>query len=324
LKGRVAVTSFASNVARLETIARAAKAHGRQVALVGRAMHKITDAARETGYLKGFPSIIDETEAAQLPPGRVLYLCTGSQGEPRAALARIAENNHPNVSLGKGDAVIFSSRVIPGNDLAIHELHNKLAALGVELLTSEDHFVHVSGHPCRDELAQMYRWTRPQIAVPVHGELRHQSEHARLARSLQVPQAIVPENGQLIRLAPGRASVIDEVPSGRVHMDGRVMIDEGAGLSRNRRALAYAGMIAITLVLDGKGRIATEPSVIIEGIPEPVHAAIRGALDEPIKRHNPKRSDVSDLKGSVRRAARRAAESAWGKKPVTRVEVVEI
>jgi len=254
----------------------------------------------------------------------VLYLCTGSQGEPRAALARIADNNHPNVSLGKGDAVIFSSRVIPGNDLAIHELHNKLAALGVELLTSEDHFVHVSGHPCRDELAQMYRWTRPQIAVPVHGELRHQSEHARLARSLQVPQAIVPENGQLIRLAPGRASVIDEVPSGRVHMDGRVMIEEGAGLSRHRRALAFAGMIAITLVLDGKGRIATEPSIIIEGIPEPVHAAIRGALDEPIKRHNPKRSDARDLKESVRRAARRAAENAWGKKPVTRVEVVEI
>jgi len=324
LKGRVAVTSFASNVARLETIARAAKAHGRQVALVGRAMHKITDAARETGYLKGFPPVIDEVEAAQLPPGRVLYLCTGSQGEPRAALARIADNNHPNVSLGKGDAVIFSSRVIPGNDLAIHELHNKLAALGVELLTSEDHFVHVSGHPCRDELAQMYRWTRPQIAVPVHGELRHQSEHARLARSLQVPQAIVPENGQLIRLAPGRASMIDEVPSGRVHMDGRVMIEEGAGLSRHRRALAFAGMIAITLVLDGKGRIATEPSIIIEGIPEPVHAAIRGALDEPIKRHNPKRSDARDLKESVRRAARRAAENAWGKKPVTRVEVVEI
>jgi ribonuclease J len=324
LKGRVAVTSFASNVARLETIARAAKVHGRQVALVGRAMHKITDAARETGYLKGFPSVIDEVEAAQLPPSRVLYLCTGSQGEPRAALARIAENNHPNVSLGKGDAVIFSSRVIPGNDLAIHELHNKLAALGVELLTSEDHFVHVSGHPCRDELAQMYRWTRPQIAVPVHGELRHQSEHARLARSLQVPQAIVPENGQLIRLAPGRASVIDEVPSGRVHMDGRVLIEEGAGLSRHRRALAFAGMIAITLVLDGKGRVVAEPSIIIEGIPEPVHGAIRAALDEPIKRHNPKRSDASDLKESVRRAARRAAEHAWGKKPVTRVEVVEI
>jgi len=323
LKGRVAVTSFASNVARLDTIARAAKAHGRQVALVGRAMHKITDAARQTGYLKGFPSIIDEAEAAQLPPNRVLYLCTGSQGEPRAALARIAEGNHPNVSLGKGDAVIFSSRVIPGNDIAIHELHNKLSLLGVEVLSSDDHFVHVSGHPCRDELAEMYRWTRPQIAIPVHGEPRHQAEHARLARSLQVPQAIVPENGQLIRLAPGRAGVIDEVPSGRVYMDGRILIGEGAGLSRHRRALAFAGMIAITIVLDSKGRPAADPAIIIEGIPEPVHDAIRNALDEPLKRHNPKRDlDGHDLKESVRRAARRAAENAWGKKPVTRVEVV--
>jgi ribonuclease J len=324
LRGRVAVTAFASNVARLETVAKAAKANGREIALVGRAMHKITDAARETGYLKGFPAVIDEEEAAQLPSGRVLYLCTGSQGEPRAALARIADNNHPHVSLGKGDAVIFSSRVIPGNDLAIHELHNKLSLLGVEVLSADDHFVHVSGHPCRDELAEMYRWTRPQIAVPVHGEPRHLSEHARLARSLQVPQAIVPENGQLIRLAPGRAGVIDEVPSGRVHMDGRVLIDEGAGLARHRRSLAFAGMIAITLVLDSRGRLAADPAIIIEGIPEPVHAAIRGAMDAPLKRHNPKRDDERDLKEAVRRAARRAAEDAWGKKPVTRVEIVQL
>jgi ribonuclease J len=324
LKGRVAVTSFASNVARLESIAKAAKVHGRQVALVGRAMHKITDAARETGYLKSFPSLIGEEEAAQLPANRVLYLCTGSQGEARAALARIADNNHPNVSLGKGDAVIFSSRVIPGNELAIFELHNKLATLGVELLTSEDHFVHVSGHPCRDELAEMYRWTRPQIAIPVHGEPRHQTEHARLARSLQIPQAIVPTNGQLIRLAPGRASVVDDVPSGRIHMDGRVMIEEGVGLARKRRALGLAGVIAITLVMDGKGRLAADPAIILEGIPEPVHGAIAAALSDPIKRYNPKRSDLSELKESVRRAARRAAEDAWGKKPITRVEVVEV
>jgi ribonuclease J len=324
LKGRVAVTSFASNVARLDSVAKAAKAHGREVALVGRAMHKITDAARETGYLKSFPALINEEDAAQLPPNRVLYLCTGSQGEPRAALARIADNNHPTVSLGKGDAVIFSSRVIPGNELTIFELHNKLAALGVEVLTSEDHFVHVSGHPCRDELSEMYRWTRPQIAVPVHGEPRHQTEHARLARSLQVPQAIVPQNGQLIRLAPGRAQVIDEVPSGRIHMDGRVMIEEGAGLAARRRALGFAGVIAITIVLDRKGRVATDPVIIIEGIPEPVHGAIRGALEEPLKRHDPRRSQASDLAESIRRAARRAAENAWGKKPTTRVEVVEI
>jgi ribonuclease J len=150
------------------------------------------------------------------------------------------------------------------------------------------------------------------------------SEHARLARSLQVPQALVPENGQLIRLAPGRAGVIDEVPSGRVHMDGRILIEEGAGLARHRRSLAFAGMIAITLVLDGRGRLAADPAVVIEGIPEPVHAAIRGALDAPLKRHNPKRDDERDLKEAVRRAARRAAEDAWGKKPVTRVEIVQL
>jgi ribonuclease J len=325
LKKRVAVTSFASNVARLDTVAKAARQNGRQVALVGRAMHKITEAARKAGYLRDFPALLSEEAAAELPPNRVLYLCTGSQGEPRAALARIAENNHPFVSLSKGDAVIFSSRVIPGNDIAIHELHNKLSLLGVEVLSADDHFVHVSGHPCRDELAEMYRWTRPQIAIPVHGEARHLAEHARLARSLQVPQAIVPANGQLIRLAPGRAGVIDEVPSGRIHLDGRVLMEEGAGLSRHRRALAFAGMIAITVAIDGKGRVAGSPSVIIEGIPEPVHAAIRDSLDEPIRRHNPKRDDDGrDLKESLRRAARRAADNAWGKKPVTKVEIIQL
>ncbi|MBL6939213.1 MAG: ribonuclease J [Alphaproteobacteria bacterium] len=325
LKGRVAVTAFASNVARLETVARAARQNNRRVALVGRAMHKITEAARKAGYLRDFPPLLSEEEAAELPSGRVLYLVTGSQGEPRAALARIADNNHPTVSLTKGDAVIFSSRVIPGNDLAIHELHNKLSLLGVEVLSADDHFVHVSGHPCRDELAEMYRWTRPQIAIPVHGEPRHMAEHARLARSLQVPQAIVPQNGQLIRLAPGRASVIDEVPSGRVHLDGRVMIEEGAGLGRHRRSLAFAGMIAITVVLDAKGRAAADPSIIIEGIPGPIHDAVRDALEEPLKRHNPKRDgDGHELKESLRRAARRAADAAWGKKPVTKVEIIQL
>ena len=319
LKGRVAVTAFASNVARLDTVAKAAREHGRQIALVGRSMHKMVSAARETGYLIDFPPTIDENEAAQLPPRRVLYLCTGSQGEARAALSRIAAGNHPAVSLGQGDAVIFSSRIIPGNELGIFELHNKLAALGVEVLTEQDHFVHVSGHPCRDELAEMYRWTRPQIAVPVHGELRHMSEHARLARSLQVPQAVVIENGLMLRLAPGRAEIVDEVPSGRIHLDGRVLVEEGAGYARARRALGNAGIIAITLVVDGKGRVAAEPSVIIDGIPEPVHAAIRAAAAGAAKRH--KKGDEEALKESVRRAARRAANDAWGKKPVTRVEL---
>jgi len=320
LAGRVAVTAFASNVARLDSVAKAAREHGREIALVGYSMHKIVGAARDSGYLGDFPRVIDEADAAQLPARRVLYLCTGSQGEPRAALSRIAAGQHPNVSLGKGDAVIFSSRIIPGNELGIFELQNNLAALGVEVLTEQDHFVHVSGHPCRDELAEMYRWTRPKVAVPVHGELRHMSEHARLAKSLQVPQAVVIQNGHMLRLAPGPAQLVDEVPSGRIFLDGRVLVEEGAGYARARRALGFAGMIAITLVLDSKGRVVTDPSIIIDGIPEPVHAAIRDATDAAIKRH--KKGDEDALKENVRRAARRAAQDAWGKKPVTRVEIV--
>ena len=319
LKGRVAVTAFASNVARLDSVAKAAREHGRQIALVGRAMHKMVAAAKETGYLTDFPATIDEAEAAQLPPRRILYLCTGSQGEPRAALPRVAAGDHPTISLGRGDAVIFSSRVIPGNELAIFELHNRLAALGIEVLTEQDHFVHVSGHPCRDELAEMYRWTRPQVAVPVHGELRHMSEHARLAKSLQVPQAVVVGNGHMLRLAPGRAEIVDEVPSGRIFLDGKVLVEEGAGFARARRALGYAGIIAITLVVDGKGRLAADPSVIIDGIPEPVHAAIRDAAADAAKRS--RKGDEESMRENVRRAARRAAQDAWGKKPVTRVEI---
>jgi ribonuclease J len=322
LKGKVAVTGFASNLARLQSVAEAAQVHGRKVALVGRSMHRITGAARETGYLDDFPSLIGEDEAAQLPDNRVLYLCTGSQGEPRAALARIARGDHPSVQLGEGDAVIFSSRIIPGNDIAIHELHNQLSALGVEVLTVEDHFVHVSGHPCRDELSEMYRWVRPQIAVPVHGELRHMSEHARLARSLQVPQAVVVQNGDMLRLAPGRAMVIDEVPAGRVYMDGRVMTEADEGLTRHRRAMAFAGFIGITLALDGKNRIAGEPSFFFEGVPVDVQEPVRDAVAATVKRHNPKRADDEDLKEQVRRAGRRAANDAWGKKPVTRVEIL--
>lgn len=322
LKGRVAVTAFASNVARLESVIRAARAHGREVALVGRAMHRIVTAARETGYLADLPHTVDEEEAAQLPPERVLYLCTGSQGEPRAVLARVAAGEHPTVSLGPGDAVVFSSRVIPGNELGIFALQNKLAGLGVEVLTEKDHFVHVSGHPAREELAQMYSWVRPRIAVPVHGELRHMTEHARLARSLQVPQAVVVQNGQLLRLAPGRAEIVDETPSGRMHLDGKVLVEEGKGHARARSALGHAGLIAATIPIDQKGRVAGEPSLILEGIPDVVHGPVREALEASVRQHNPKKGDEESLKENTRRALRRAASNAWGKKPVTRVEVV--
>jgi ribonuclease J len=322
LKGRVAVTGFASNVARLDTVARAAQAHGRRLALVGRSMQKMVSAARETGYLKDFPTILDESEVADMPAHKVLYLCTGSQGEPRAALARIANNKHPHVQLSEGDAVIFSSRVIPGNELAIAEIQNQLAARGIALLTAEDHFVHVSGHPCRDELTQMYRWIRPQLALPVHGEMRHQVSHAKLALSLQVPQAMVPENGQMFRLAPGRPVLIDEVPAGRVHMDGRILVGEDEGLSKDRRAMAFAGLLVVALVVDQKGRIAAPPVVLGEGMPEAVEDAVLKAVEQTLEGN--KRSDPDDLAENVRRAARRAAHDAWGKKPITRVLVTEL
>ncbi len=321
LKGRIAVTAFASNVARLDSIAHAARAHGREVVLVGRAMRHMVMCARDTGYLKDFPPLCEEEESARLPPERVLFLCTGSQGEPRAALARIAAGEHPYVSLGEGDTVIFSSRIIPGNDLAIFELQNRLAARGVAVLTERDHFVHVSGHPARDELAQMYAWVKPRIAIPVHGELRHMSEHARFARELQVPEAIVVENGKVVRLAPGKAEIVDETPSGRLYLDGRILTHEDEGYARARRGLGFAGFIAVTLIVDRKGRLAADPVLHMEGIPESVFAPVREAVDRAL---NGKPRSAEDLTEQVRIAARRAANDVWGKKPVVRVQTAEV
>jgi ribonuclease J len=321
LKGRVAVTAFASNVARLQSVAEAAQAAGRELVLVGRAMRHMVNCARDTGYLKKFPRVLPEEQGAELPADHVLYLCTGSQGEPRAALARIAADEHPYVNLGEGDSVIFSSRIIPGNELAIFELQNQLAAKGIAVLTERDHFVHVSGHPARDELAQMYAWVKPRVAIPVHGELRHMSEHARFARELQVPEAVVALNGQMVRLAPGRAEIVDETPSGRLHLDGRMLVHEDDGFARARRSLSYAGFIGVTLVLDRKGRLAADPALHIEGIPEPVLEPVREAV---ARAANGKRARDEDLQETVRLAARRAANEVWGKKPIVRVQIVEI
>lgn len=323
-RGRVAVTTFASNVGRLRTVAEAARNAEREVVVIGRSMDRIVQIARETGYLDGLPDFRPVDAFGYLPPNKVVALCTGSQGEPRAALARIASGDHPNVSLGPGDAVIFSSRIIPGNELAIFDIQNKLAAMGVEVLTERDHFVHVSGHPAREELTRMYQWIRPKIAVPVHGEVRHMTEHARLARSLQVPEAVVIENGQMLRLAPGRAEIIDETPSGRLYLDGRILVDDSHDHVRERRALSFSGIIAITLVVDGKGRVIGDPSTLIEGIPDSVHGPVRSAVDEAVRRHRPQRGGEEVLAENVRRAARKAALGVWGKKPITRVQTVWI
>ena len=323
LKGRVAVTGFASNVARLDTVARAAKAHGRRVALVGRSMQKMVSAARETGYLKDFPPVLDETEVADMPAHKVLYLCTGSQGEPRAALARIANDSHPHVELGEGDAVIFSSRVIPGNELAIAEIQNKLAARRHRSADRRRSF-----RPCLAAIPAATSWPR---CIAGSGPSWRCRCMARCATRWRMPswrarcRCRRPWCRRMARCSawrPGRPELIDEVPSGRIHMDGRVLVAEGEGLAKDRRAMAFAGLLVVSLVVDHKGRIAAPPVVLGEGMPEPVEEAVLKAVEETLDGN--KRSDIDDLTENVRRAARRAAHDAWGKKPITRVLVSEI
>jgi ribonuclease J len=320
-KGRVAVTSFASNVARMQSVIKAGAKNGRHVALVGRSMHKISRAAIETGYLKGIPPLIDEESAADLPPSKVLYLCTGSQGETRAALSRIATGEHPHVHLGSGDTVIFSSRVIPGNERLIHSLQNDFAMRGVEVISAEDHDVHVSGHPARDELADMYSWLRPQVAVPVHGEERHLMEHVRLAKSLQIPEAIHAPNGSVVRLAPGPATIIDEAPHGRLHLDGSVLTGRDDSAMKERRSLSFAGSVAVTIILDARGRPAADPVVICLGLPESVVEVARQAAPDAQDRFGRKFDDDKRTAEEIRRAVRREIQDVWGKKSLVRVEI---
>ena len=327
---RVAVACFASNVARLETIAHAAAAHGREVALVGRSLWRIDKAARENGYLAGLPPFLSEEEAAYAPRDKIVMICTGSQGEPRAALARIARDDHPNVELEPGDVVIFSSRIIPGNEKAIGRLQNALARLGVEIVTEEDHFVHVSGHPARDELVRMYQLIRPRIAIPVHGEARHLIAHASLAGECQVPQPLVIENGDVVRLASGVAAIVDEVPVGRLASDGKLLLPvEGAALKDRRRA-GSGGSVVATLVLDRGSRLAAPPAIAMLGLVEPemaeaalpfLRAAVVRALDElPAAA----RGDDGVVTDAARRALRRVLNERFGKRPLAEIQLVRI
>jgi ribonuclease J len=328
-KGRVAVTAFASNVARLETIIRAADKAERHVVLVGRAMKRVTEAARGAGYLEGLPQLLSEDDGGWLPPDRVLYLCTGSQGEPRAALARIASGNHPRVVLNAGDSVIFSSRIIPGNERAIYAVQNQLAARGVEVLTERDHFVHVSGHPCRDDLADMYQWVRPKIAIPVHGELRHLIEHKAFARTMQVPQTVLSPNGTLVRLAPGPAEILEEVEHGRLVRDGKNLFPDNQGALKERRKLSFAGIVTATLVINAQGRLAAPPRVGLMGVPvqdpEAFTRELSALAEDVVAREEGRRwADEAFLQEMTRRALRQAALKASGVKPETRVEVIRV
>jgi ribonuclease J len=332
LKGKVAVACFASNVARLDSAVRAAEAAGRSVCLVGRSMYRITAAAKSVGLLNDVRPFVSEAEAKLLPDDQVLYLCTGSQGEPRAALSRIAEATHPHVRLGERDSCIFSSRVIPGNEIAIRNLQNKLADRGVRLYTDRDHpGIHVSGHPCRDELAQMYHWARPQIAVPTHGERRHLLEHVAFARDLQIPEAIAPRNGDMVRLAPGRAEIIDEAPSGRLFVDGGVLTPENSEPLRERRHAAHNGVLMVSAVLDRKGRLSDLQlrSIGLAGDAEfPVEEALEELADEAesaIKALDvQRRQDDGEVEAAVARTLKKASQRIWERRPVVETVVVRI
>ena len=333
LKGKVAVACFASNVARMDTVIRAAEANGRRVALVGRSMHRMAAAAKSVGFMQNMQPFLSDHEAKAFPGNKILYLCTGSQGEPRAALSRIAEGTHPHVKLGQGDACVFSSRVIPGNDVPIRNLQNRLADGGVRLYTERDHpGIHVSGHPCRDELKQMYQWARPQIAVPTHGERRHLLEHCNLARDLQVPQAIAPRNGDMVRLAPGRAEIIDEVESGRLFVDAGMVTPENGQALRERRHAAGNGLLHVSVALDAKGRIASGPEVRAIGLPGDDRSPLSDMLDDlcdvaedalkGLGRED--RDDDDAVENAISRALKRASHRMWQRRPIVETTVLRV
>ncbi len=333
LKGRVAVGCFASNVARMDSVIRAAEANDRRVCLLGRSMHRMSAAARSVGLLQDVRPFVSDQDARSFPKHKILYLCTGSQGEPRAALSRIAEGNHPSVNLGPGDSCVFSSRVIPGNDIAIRNLQNKLADRGVRLYTDRDHpHIHVSGHPCRDELAQMYQWARPQIAVPTHGERRHLLEHLAFARELQVPDAIAPRNGDMVRLAPGKPTVIDEVPAGQLFLDGGVLTPANSEPLRERRHAAANGVLMVAITLDKKGKLAADAEIRAIGLPGDADYPLIDALDdlaedaeEAVEALGAEDRDNDDVvRRAVGRALKRSSQRIWERRPVVETLVTRL
>jgi ribonuclease J len=330
-KGRVAVTTFASNVARLRAVADAARLSGREVVVVGRAMERVVQVARETGYLDGVQNFRSSELYGHFPPDKVLALCTGSQGEPRAALARIANDDHPQVTLNKGDCVIFSSRTIPGNEKAVGAIINGLITQGIEVITDRTHLVHVSGHPRRDELRDMIGWVRPQLLIPVHGEALHLHEHARLARAEGVPKVLICRNGDQVKLGPGDPGIINELPSGRLYKDGDILEDSKSRAVVERRRMAFAGCAFVAIAMDEKGELVDDPEIDLIGIPE--KNAAGEVLDDIVfdvivstveGLPRARRRDPDALAESVRRAVRASLNEHWGKKPLCFVHVLAV
>ncbi|MEO1111204.1 MAG: ribonuclease J [Pseudomonadota bacterium] len=330
-KQRVAVTTFASNVARIRAVAEAAAANDRDVVIVGRSMHRVIAVASELGYMDGLPQFHDEEAFGYLPRNKTVLLCTGSQGENRAALARIATGDHRNVALSKGDTVIFSSRTIPGNEKAVAEVLNNLADNDVSIVTDKDALVHVSGHPRRGELEQLYKVLNPKVVLPVHGEPLHLATHAAFAKELGVREVVRGKNGDIIRLNAGRAAVIDEAPSGILVKDGRVLDDPEVTGVKERRKLSFAGAAVVSLVVNRAGDLLSDPDVALLGLPdtdddgEPMEDIVIKAIVGAVTSIPKARRKDKDLVGeAARRAARSEILDAWGKKTLCKVMVTQL
>jgi ribonuclease J len=330
-KGRVIVTTFASNVARLRAAAEAGFAAGRQVIAMGRAMERVVAVARECGYFDGVPQLLGPDRFDRLPRDQTLALATGSQGEPRAALARLSADDHPTASLAAGDVVIFSSRTIPGNEKAVSRIVNALSRGGVGIITDRNHLVHVSGHPRRAEMARLYSWLKPKIAVPAHGEPLHLTEHAAFARMQGVEEVVRAFNGDVVRLIAGGARVAGRVENGRLMKDGAILLRPGDECVAQRRKLSFAGVVSIAVALTAKGEMAGDPDVLIAGLPQATRegAGLDAVVDTAIFESfeslpRGKRRDADAVGSAIERAVRNALDAVWGKKPTVHVLVVEV
>jgi len=328
---RIVVTSFASNVARMETIFYCAKKIERQISLVGRSMHRIYNAARQCGYLKNVIDPIDPREAKKISKEKIVYLCTGSQGEPMGALMRIAHYVHPDVFIEEGDTVIFSSKIIPGNEKKLYNLHNQLVKNGIEVISEENEFVHVSGHPNQEDLKDMYNWVKPKSIIPVHGEHRHMMEHINFAKEMQIPYPVQIENGDIVQIHPGeKPHVVDKAPVGRMYVDGNISISEDSQTMKERKNLANNGYLEVTIIINSKGKPVKKPIISFKGLPiESQNDDFIFDLEEEVNKtsrtfslNNTKQENI--LIEELKKNCRKLVKEKTGKKPYTNINLVRV
>ena len=330
LKKRIVVTSFASNVARMETVFYCAEKTGRQISLVGRSMHRIYKAARQCGYLKNIIEPIDPRDAKSFSREKIVYLCTGSQGEPMGAMSRISASTHPDIFLEKGDAVIFSSKIIPGNEKKLYKLHNQLVKDEIEVISEDSEFVHVSGHPNREDLKDMYNWVKPKCIIPVHGEHRHMIEHVNFAKEMQVPYPIQVENGDIVKLSPGKTpEIYDKAPSGRLYLDGSVSVDESSQSIKDRKNLSNNGYIELTILVTPKGNIHQRPILTFRGLPISQKDEFVNGLEDQIESTTKtfslsNKKQETNLIDALKIVCRKYSKEKTGKKPFTNINLVRI